>query len=151
VAKLLLAVLVCLPAFAQTYRVRAPEGVDRVEWSAAAPGWDVEVTYDSETCEVLCIYRRSRDVLGRMPLLPPPTKVRLFVGPLEPTMVVVDPAGVESPVLSDVPAHLADESCMAVKRPDRQPDVAVASVPIQHHTAKTTLLSRAPRITTLRI
>lgn len=92
-----MAAAVHLPAMAHEYRVAVPRDAARVTWSGGGLGWDVEVTYDPEACVVYCTYRRSRDLPGKLPLLPPAVTIRIGEGPMEPRVVVVDPAGVASP------------------------------------------------------
>jgi hypothetical protein len=152
-SKLALLALVCLPASAEVYRLSAPQGVERIEWSAAGIGWDVDVAYDPDTCEVYCTYRRTHDALGAMPLLQPVTTVRFYTGPMEPSVVVIDPAGLSSPALDEGPAPLAAGGCMVSKRLAFAPAESRLTVQAEVSHCPIVLRAgrRAVRILTLRI
>ncbi len=140
---------VCLPAHAEVYRVQLPPGAEHVEWSAGGVGWDVEVSYDPNSCELSCTYRRSHNALGEMPLLPPVTIVRFHTGPKESTITRIDPAGVASPTLAVLPAG-AGQDCSESKWaavPSVQPQAAVWGAASRRPIRECAERYRAPLIT----
>jgi hypothetical protein len=124
------AVLLCLPAAAQTYSTHVPPG-SRVEALVShTADWDVSITFDPEACEVYCEYRRK--ATGLHLFLQPVTELRIYTdGADNPQVILVDPAGVQVPVIvrsaSDVPelacvegkglANSAQPACELVAAP----------------------------------
>lgn len=72
--------------------------------------WDVSVSFDSETCEVFCEYRRKEG--GLHLFLAPVTEVLVYTdGPASPQLVIVDPAGMRQPAASSRAGLTVDLSC----------------------------------------
>jgi hypothetical protein len=110
------ACLICGAAepVAATYSTHVP-GASQVEARVShTAGWDVTVTFDAETCEIHCQYRRKER--GLHLFLAPVTELQVYTdGAANPLRVIIDPAGVRTPVL--VPAEFAafDLSCVEGK------------------------------------
>jgi hypothetical protein len=107
------------------YNVRVPGAgvVSRIEWHVEAGSrgvWDVSVTFDAAQCSVHCAYHRKRDAAGRTPLAdlmaPPITAIRVYRDSMSnPTVVTVDPAGLQTPAMTRGPAVAQQEPCLPGK------------------------------------
>jgi len=82
------------------YRLHLSNHVTRVEWTSAKLGnWDVTVSVDAVTCELVCAYRLKRGSPAAHILAPPPVVVHVYSDAVSlPERVTVDPAGLEFPV-----------------------------------------------------
>jgi hypothetical protein len=110
--------LLCLPAAAapatRVYSIHAP-GASRVEARvSSAADWDVSVSFDPATCEVVCEYRRKER--GVHLFLPPVTELRVYRdGPTTPEVMFVDPAGLRNPIVVHTDRSVPNLSWIAGK------------------------------------
>jgi hypothetical protein len=111
--------LLSLPAAADpathVYSTRAP-GASRVEArvSSVAADWDVSVSFDPATCEIVCEYRRK--ARGLHLFLPPVTELRVYrAGVANPEVLFVDPAGLRNPIMVRTARMALDRSCIGGK------------------------------------
>jgi hypothetical protein len=144
----ILCLLLCLPAKAEIYSRHLP-AASRVEASVShTAGWDVSVTFDAETCEVFCEYRRKD---GGLHLFPAPvTELRVYTdGASRPLLVIVDPAGTRQRVLLSRAASSFDLSCVEGKSRvagTRFEGCVTAVVPIPSPPAEQPVSANAPSI-----
>ena len=112
------------PLFRLSWRVGYASTDQGFQDSAALPaslgGWEVTVARDAAHCGISCAYRRKRDGFGRasvLDLLPPPiTAIRVYTDPAsKPTTVIVDPAGLRLPTVTNRVLVTGDRLCLPGK------------------------------------
>ena len=110
----LLCLLLSLPAKAEIYSMHVPAAA-RVEARVShTAGWDVSITFDAETCQVFCEYRRKDGALHLF--LAPVTELHVYTDDgASPLLLIVDPAGTRQPAASSSAALTFDLYCVEDK------------------------------------
>ena len=113
--------LVSILAWHVTYASTGAGFTDNATSPAVLGGWEVTVAFDVAHCGIYCAYRRKPDVWGRTPmldlLLPPVVAIEVYKDSVsKPAMVIVDPAGLRVPAVSNQVGMTPEKICLPGKR-----------------------------------
>jgi hypothetical protein len=148
-------VLLALPSAAAepgplVYSTRVP-AASRVEATVAhTVDWDVSVSFDPETCEVVCEYRRKEH--GFHLFLPPVTELRIYTdGAVKPSLTSIDPAGTRLPAATPAPIFVTDPETIEGKGVTEIALTAIAAGDVASSTAPNAAGPISPHIRTTNV